>query len=141
MKIFKWQTEEKFLANMMLLSNGIFLVFTGYFFIIDGKISLAPTYELMTNLMPLEAWGAVMMVAGLLLSAAAFQVGNTRYLSMITGGLLGAAIVVLYAMASTQGAESYLVPVRYSLMACFNLLIAVLGGIEAWRIKKITSRG
>lgn len=140
MKLLKWQTEEKFLANMMLLSNGLFLIVTGYFFIADASGSVAPTYDLMTNMMPLEAWGVTMTVGGVLLCAAAFQVGSWRYWSMVVGGLLSAVIVMLYAMASAQGAMNYLVPSRYSLMACFNLLIAVLGGIEAWRIKRIMSR-
>lgn len=140
MKIFRWQTEEKFLANMMLLSNGLFLVISGYYFIADGYKSAAPTYELMIGLMPLEAWGVVMAIAGMFLCAAAFQLGTMRYSSMIAGGVLGAIMVTLYAMASAEGATTYLVPVRYAVMACFNLLIAVLGGIEVWRIKKSMSR-
>lgn len=140
MKLLKWQTEEKFLANMMLLSNGSWLVLTGYFFVADGYKSLAPTYALMTNLMPLEAWGVVMGVAGILLSAAAFQIGTTRYLSMIAGGVIGAMMIALYAMASAEGALSYISALRYAVAACFNLLIAVLGGIEVWRIKQILSR-
>lgn len=137
MNILKWQTEEKFLANMMLLSSGMFLIISGWYFITDGYKSISPTYLLMTGLMPLEAWGAVMMVAGLLLSAAGFQTGKTRHISMVAGGIIGALMIMLYAMASAEGAINYLVPLRYALMACFNLLIAVLGGVEIWRIRRV----
>lgn len=140
MNLLKWQTEEKFLANMMLLGNGLWMVLTGYYLIADGASSISPTYELMTGLMPLHAWGIVVAVAGFFLCAAAFQVGKFRFISMITGGLTGALMVGLYAMASAEGAINYLVPLRYALTACFNLLIAVLGGIEIWRIKRIMSR-
>lgn len=140
MKIFRWQTEEKFLANMMLLNTAAFLIVSGYFFVIDGYRTLAPTYEVMTNLMPLEAWGVVMGMAGAFLTAAAFQYGKIRYWSMVVGGSLGAIVVMLYALASLEGASSYLLAVRYALVACFNLLIAALGGIEIWRIRKTMSR-
>lgn len=140
MKIFKWQTEEKFLANMMLLSTAAFLVVSGYFFIVDGYRTSAPTYEIMTSIMPLEAWGVVMAVAGIFHAAAAFQYDKIRYWSMIVGGSLGAIVVMLYALASLEGASSYLLAVRYALVACFNLLIAALGGIEIWRIRKTMSR-
>lgn len=137
MNILKWQTEEKFLANMMLLSNGMFLIISGWYFIADGYKSIAPTYLLMTGLMPLEAWGAIMTISGLLLAAAGIQTGKTRFICMIVGGLLGALMMALYAMASAEGATTYLVPLRYALMACFNLLIAALGGVEIWRKRRI----
>lgn len=138
-KLFKWQTEEKFLANMMLLSNSLFLLVSGYFFIADGFRTQAVTYLYMADLMPLEAWGVFMILSGFFVGAAAFQVGYLRCLSMIAGGLMGGAIVGLYAMAATQGAEQYLSPIRYAVTACFNFLIAALGGVEAWRIKKKVS--
>lgn len=140
MKIFKWQTEEKFLANMMLLSTAAFLIVSGYFFVVDGYRTPAPTYDIMTSIMPLEAWGVVMAVAGVFHAAAAFQVGRIRYWSMIVGGTIGAFVIMLYALASLEGAVSYLLAVRYALVSCFNLLIAALGGIEIWRIRKTMSR-
>lgn len=141
MKVFRGQTEEKFLGNMMLLSSGMFLLISGYYFIASNGIPGAVTYELMTGLMPLEAWGVLMGVAGILLCAAVFQLDKIRYLSMITGGLLGAGVITLYAMASAQGATTFLIPMRYSMLAGFNLLIAIMGGVQAWRIRKVMSRG
>lgn len=140
MSILKWQTEEKFLANLMLLSSGAWLAVSGYYFVADSYKSEALTYELMTNLMPLDAWGVLMAIAGILLILATFQMGRTRYSLMMVGGVISAFVVMLYAMAAAQGADSYLGPLRYSLGACCNLLIAVWGGIEAWRIRKSTLR-
>lgn len=140
MNVFKWQTEEKFLANMMLLSNSVFLLISGYYFIADGKRTQTPTYDFMAGLMALEVWGVLMVLSGLIIGFAAFQTGMARYFAYIVGGFLGAIVVTLYAMAATQGAELYLVPVRYAVIACFNLLIAALGGVEVWRIKRVTSR-
>lgn len=140
MEVFRGQTEEKFLANMMLLSSGLFLVVSGYYFVTSKEMPGATTYELMTGLMPFEAWGVLMIVAGLPLCAAVFQLGQVRNMSMLGGGMLGAVIITLYAMASSQGAVTFLVPVRYSIVAGFNLLIAVLGGLQAWRTRKVMSR-
>ena len=140
MEVFRGQTEEKFLANMMLLSSGLFLIVSGYYFVTSKGMPAAATYKLMTGLMPFEAWGVLMIVAGVPLCAAVFQLGQVRNMSMLGGGILGAVIITLYAMASSQGAVTFLVPVRYAMMAGFNFLIAVLGGLQAWRTRKVTSR-
>ncbi|GIN71118.1 hypothetical protein J14TS2_15930 [Bacillus sp. J14TS2] len=138
-KMFKKYGEYIFLANMLMIIAATYLTITGLFFITAPADSNSPTYGRMLELMSFDAYGLFMLVAATLLFVSSFQTGKLRHLSMLVGGILGALILGLYASASTQGAVNLMIPLRYSLIACTNLIIAAVGGIGLWRSRRLGS--
>lgn len=131
--------HNDFLAKMFLLFNALFLIVTGVFLITATDVEIqSPTYELMARLMNLDGWGIVFGVSGFLFLAASFQEGRIKFLSMLIGGVLGGAVFMLYTAASVEGAVNMMVPVRYGVIAGFELIIAGVGGFCLWRDRRVT---
>lgn len=139
--MFRHYNETKFLASMYILTISSFNLMTGIFFITaDPRIS-SPTYSKMQDIMPLTAYGLIMLTSAVFLFSAIFQDGKTSYVFMVFGGLLGTFSIGLYASASSLGAVNIMLPSRYSLISLSCLTIAIAGGFSLWRSKKNTSRG
>ena len=138
--MFRHYNGTKFLASMYILTISLFNLMTGIFFITaDPRIS-SPTYSKMQELMPLTAYGLIMLTSAVFLFSAIFQDGKTAYMFMLFGGLLGAFSIGLYASASSLGAVNVMLPSRYSLISLSCLTIAIAGGFSLWRAKRNTSR-
>src|SRR5699024_4282687 len=138
--MFRHYNETKFLASMYILTISLFNLMTGLFFMTaDPRIS-SPTYSKMQGLMPLTAYGLIMLTSAVFLFYAIFHDGKTPYMFMLFGGLLGAFSIGLYASASSLGAVNVMLPSRYSLISLSCLTIAIAGGFSLWRAKKNTSR-
>src|SRR5699024_10650800 len=128
--MFRHYNETKFLASMYMLTISLFNLMTGLFFITaDPRIS-SPTYSKMQELMPLTAYGLIMLASAVFLFSAILQHGKTTYAFMIG----------LYASASSLGSTNLMLPSRYSLISLSCLTIAIAGGFSLWRAKKNTSR-
>src|SRR5699024_8445214 len=136
--MFKEYNENKFLTAMYLLTISLFNFMTGLFFITTDERISSPTYSKMSELMPLSAYGLIMLVSSVLIFSAMFQVGKTRALFMVVGGILGTFCIGVYAIASTFGGVNFMLPSRYSLISVSCLTITIAGGYALWRMKKST---
>lgn len=127
------QTENDLLAKAFLIFNAMYLAITGgYILTLDGITYSKPTYDLMAGLLSLDTYGVLLLVASALLIYGTIQDGIARGYSLLIGGLIGGVLMVLYAMASFEGMPSVLLPLRYALIAGFNLLVAGVGGVAVW---------
>lgn len=139
--------EEDFfkdtLSILFFLSLSLYNACTGYFLMYEGNIiaKQSHTYALMQKIMSLDAWGMLFLASSVLILASAFMQENKgKYICMILGGLAGAILLFLYAAASAERAVTMMVPIRAGLSGCFNLFIAVLGGVELWEPKQKKQR-
>src|SRR5699024_4915071 len=99
--MFRHYNETKFLASMYILTISLFNLMTGLFFITaDPRIS-SPTYSKMQELMPLTAYGLIMLASAVFLFSAILQHGKTTYAFMILGGLLVEFSIGLYVFVSS----------------------------------------
>lgn len=128
--------ETKFLASMYVLTIAIFNFMSGLFFITADPRIASPTYDKMSELMPLSVYGLLMLASAVLLFTAIFTVGRLRSIFMLLGGLAGAFSTGLYASASSLGAVNLMLPSRYSLISLSCLLISIAGGYALWRARK-----
>lgn len=134
--MFKRYEESKFLVDVLVVTNAIFIAMTGLFFITAPVDISGPTYTKMQELMPLDIYGLIMLASATLLLYSIFRRGKNRHQLMFLGGMLGTLALALYASASTLGAVNIMLPLRYSLIACTSLLIASAGGIGLWINKR-----
>src|SRR5699024_12429750 len=88
--MFRHYDETKFLASMYMLTISIFNLMTGVFFITTDPRTSSPTYSKMQELMPLSAYGLIMLASGILLFVAIFQHGRIKNIVMIVRGVTGA---------------------------------------------------
>lgn len=131
--------EQDFIARVSLICNALYLVITGgYLLTLDGTTYSTPTYELMSGVLSLGAFGVMFIVAGLLIAHAAIQEGTRRSRSLLIGGLLGGLLLGLYTMASAEGSLNDMLPLRYAVVTGFNVIIAIVGGIGLWINKRGT---
>lgn len=134
--MFKKYDNNDFLAKMFLLFNALFIGVTGFYLILADNVEVqSSTYRLMSGLLSLDAWGVVMLTSGALYTMAAFQEGRLKYKSMLIAGLVGGVMFALYTMASMEASINIMVPMRYAVIATFNLIIAGVGGIALWNDK------
>ncbi|MBC6308104.1 hypothetical protein HCJ66_00925 [Listeria sp. FSL L7-1582] len=129
---------KEILAILFLLYTSLFNIITGFFLIISGDAitEKSRTYQLMEEIMGINAWGLLFIVSGVLLFIANIQETGTKFINFIVGGTVGAAILFLYASASFEVSHSMMLPARYAISGCFNLFIALLGGLEVWKQKQ-----
>lgn len=129
--------EHDYIARVSLICNALYLVITGgYLLTLDSIAYSAPTYDLMSGILSLGAFGVLFIVAGLLIGLAALQEGARRSWSLLIGGLLGALMLGLYTMASFEGSLNDMLPLRYAVVTGFNVIIAGVGGIGLWINKR-----
>ncbi|MBC2077694.1 hypothetical protein HCA99_00540 [Listeria booriae] len=128
---------KEILSILFLLYASLFNIITGFFLMISGDAiaERSDTYRLMQNLMNMDTWGLFFIVSGVLIFIADFQETKAKFINMIIGGTIGAIVLFLYASASFEVSLSYMLPARYAMAGCFNLFIALLGGLELWKIK------
>lgn len=134
--MFSRYEESRFLANLLVVTNAVFIAMTGLFFVTAPDDVSSPTYSKMQELMPLNFFGLIMLASASFLLYSIFKRGKNRHQFMVLGGLLGTLSIALYASASTLGAVNIMLPLRYSLVACTSLLIAAAGGIGLWVTKR-----
>ncbi|EJQ3165337.1 hypothetical protein NZM88_002071 [Listeria monocytogenes] len=125
-------------ALFFLLSVSFYNILTGFFLMVFGDkiVEKSRTYQIMDNLMTIDTWGFLFILSAVLILIAAFQETNAKFINMIFGGLIGAIVLFLYSAASSESAVTNLLPSRYALSACFNLFVAVMGGLELWKTKR-----
>src|SRR5699024_970041 len=107
--------ETKFLASMYVLTIAIFNFMSGLFFITADPRIASPTYDKLSELVPLSVYGLLMLASPVLLCTAIFTVGRLRSIFMRLGGLPRAFSTGLCASSSSLGAVNLMLPARYSL--------------------------
>lgn len=125
--------ENDFLAKALLIFFAMYTVITGgYILSIENVRYSSPTYDLMAGLFSLDTYGVILIGIGALFIYATINEGKRRSWSLLIGGILGGVLFSLYATAAFEGTDSIMFPLRYSVIAGFNFIIAGVGGIGIW---------
>jgi hypothetical protein len=129
--------ENDILAKMFLLFMALYITVTGLYIVLTDDVKReSTTYTAMSTVASLNTWGIIFLIVGFLYFFMAFHEGKVKYLLMIVAGSTGAVIFGLYAMASIEMTAVIVVGARYAIISSFSLIIAVLGGISLWTLKK-----
>lgn len=129
--------EHDYIARVSLICDALYLGITGgYLMTLDSIAYSTETYDLMSHLLSLDAFGIIFIIAAVLLVHAALQEGLRRSWSLLIGGLIGGTLLGLYTMASYEGSLNEMLPLRYAVVAGFNFILAGVGGIGLWINKR-----
>lgn len=135
MKIINYGAND-FLVRMFFLFHALLHGTTGLYLLLMEDVKYeSPTYRMMSSLIPLELWGSFFLIASILYVVASFQEGRSKYWYMLIAGLIGTITFGLYAMASAELTSNIMISTRYSIIASFNAVIALVGVLSLWTRK------
>jgi hypothetical protein len=114
------------LAGISII-NGIGFIWLG-----GDKEYSAPTYEIMTNLMPLQLWGIIfVLVAVLYLMAIIIEIPRGHFILFAVAGSIGAVMQLLYMLATYDTSTYQIHTIRYLFFGLLHLVVVWLG-VYAW---------
>lgn len=105
---------------------GLFLVFG------IGGVNDAPSYEGLSRILPMDAWGILLLISATAFLATVIQEDKLEYWSMILAGTIGVVTFGLLAMASLELAVNQANTINHIVVASIDMIVAILGGVALW---------
>lgn len=136
MRFFKNYNEDDVLSKTLMLyfafqhgAIGMFFLFT------ELTVVQSSALRGLAMIMPIGAWGVILMVSCFSFVFSVLQVGRVEYIFMIIAGITGMVTFSLLAMASIELSISQTNTLNYIVIASIDMLVAILGGVALWRLK------
>lgn len=119
------------LIGASMAIRGIALLITS-----ESSIQRSSLYSTMDDIMYFEVWGIVFIVAALIIISSSVSQSIKKYYGLIVGNGLGVLIGFPFAFLSFSESHMTITQHTITLVAFFNLVLVVHGGITIWREKK-----
>ena len=119
------------LIGALMAIRGIALLFTT-----EASIHRSDLYSTMDSIMHFEVWGIVFTVAALIIIGSSVSQSTKKYYGLIVGNGLGVLIGFPFAFLSFSESHMSITQHTVTLIAFFNLVLVVHGGISIWREKR-----
>lgn len=94
---------------------------------------VAPLYGFMSKIADIQSFGWILMMSSTLIFIAAFLKNKSAYLFLLFGGIGGALVHYIYALASIEGANLFTTYYTALVIASAQLILALVGGIMLWK--------
>lgn len=134
MSLLRNYNEDDLLAKTLLLyfafqhgSIGLFLVFE------DLTILKSKTIAGMSSILPMEAWGIILLVSSASFLLSVLQENKLEYWFMLLAGTTGVITFSLLSMASMELSTNQTNTVNYMIIASIDIIVAIIGGVALWR--------
>lgn len=119
------------LIGTLMAIRGIALLFTS-----EASIQRSDLYSSMDGIVYFEVWGIIFIVAALIIISSSVSQSNKKYYGLIVGNGLGVLIGFPFAFLSFSESHMSITQHTVTLIAFFNLVLIVHGGISIWREKR-----
>ena len=119
------------LIGASMAIRGIALLITS-----ESSIQRSSLYSTMDDIMYFEVWGIVFTVAAIIIISSSVSQSIKKYYGLIVGNGLGVLIGFPFAFLSFSESHMSITQHTITLIAFFNLVLVVHGGITIWREKK-----
>lgn len=116
------------LIGALMAIRGIALLFTS-----EASIQRSDLYSTMDGIIYFEVWGIIFIVAALIIISSSVSQSNKKYYGLIVGNGLGVLIGFPFAFLSFSESHMSITQHTVTLIAFFNLVLVVHGGISIWR--------
>lgn len=128
------------IASICLFSLGLFHSTRGLFWLLaDGSTKHdSPLYDSLSIVMPLNVWGALVLLSGLSFIFASWklpkhQVSNALYIFLFIGGLLSSLLCFAIALIGYGNAINWLTPSQLIVLSGVGGMLAFFGGMTVWQ--------
>lgn len=135
-KLSNAEFESLLLYIFVALSMGIRAVFL--ITMSRQSVSDSEFYMLMDAMMPVQVWGMFMLIGAGLVLACVLSMSRRKYLFLMTGCLIGLVIGGGMVILGFIGGMNLYTPLQTGIIAFFNLVLLVHGGVVYWTGKKKT---
>ena len=136
--IFKNYNEDDVMSKILLLYFAFQHGAVGVFFIFgDKQILQMKAFKGMSRLLPMDAWGILLLVSALCFTLSILQENSLQHYFMVAAGTSGMITFSLLAMASIELSTNQTTSLNYIIIASIDILIAILGGVAIW-LRKVT---
>ena len=119
------------LIGALMAIRGIALLSTS-----ESSIQRSSLYSMMDDIMYFEVWGIIFIVAAIIIVSSSVSQSIKKYYGLIVGNGLGVLIGFPFAFLSFSESHMSITQHIVTLIAFFNLVMVVHGGISIWREKK-----
>lgn len=119
------------LIGALMAIRGIALLITS-----EASIQRSDLYSTMDDIMYFEVWGIVFIVAALIIISSSVSQSIKKYYGLIVGNGLGVLIGLPFAFLSFSESHMTITQHIITLIAFFNMVLVVHGGITIWRERK-----
>lgn len=107
-------------------------------FITNENILDSAFYTIMDAIVPIEIWGVFMMVGAGFIIACVMSMSMRKYVFLMIGCLIGLVIGGGMVILGFIAGMNLYTPLQTGIIAFFNLLLLVHGGVVVWRENKKT---
>ena len=119
------------LIGALMAIRGIALLITS-----EASIHRSDLYSIMDGIMHFKVWGIVFTVAAIIIISSSVSQSIKKYYGLLIGNGLGVLIGFPFAFLSFSESHMSITQHTVTLIAFFNLVLVVHGGISIWREKK-----
>ena len=102
----------------------------------EASIERSSLYSTMDGIVNFNLWGIIFIVAALIIVSSSVSQSIKKYYGLIVGNGLGVLIGFPFAFLSFSESHMSITQHTITLIAFFNLVLVVHGGITIWREKK-----
>lgn len=128
------------LASVLLFGLGLFHSARGLFWVISNEtINHDSTfYNSLSSVMPLNMWGAIILISGLLFMIASwkvpkYEISKALYIYMFAGGFLSSVTYFAIAIIGFGDAINWLTPTQLVVLSGVGGMLAFFGGMTLWQ--------
>lgn len=119
------------LIGTLMAIRGVTLLFTS-----EASIQRSELYSTMDGIIHFNVWGIVFIIAALIIIGSSVSQSIKKYYGLIVGNGLGVLIGFPFAFLSFSESHMSITQHTITLVAFFNLVLVVHGGITIWREKR-----
>lgn len=125
------------ISSTLLFGLGVFSLWRGLFFTVrqDAVLSDSEFYRALHQVMPIWAWGILMIVSSLFLISASWCIpkrNNLFHILLLTGGSMCCLMYLLMTSASLFNAINWLTPMQFATLSAICGVVAFFGGAELY---------
>ena len=119
------------LISALMVIRGLALLFTP-----ETSIERSDMYTTMNDFLPLQIWGLLFIIAGVVIVSSSVSQSIRKYYGLIVGNVLGAIVGIPFAFISFAESHMTITQHTITLVAFLNLLLVVHSGVVIWRERK-----
>ena len=118
------------ISALMVIRGGTLL------FVTDAGIERSSMYSTMNEFAPIQIWAIIFIIGGVIILSSSVSQSTRKYYGLIVGNVLGALVSLPFAFISF--AESHMSVTQFivTLVAFYNLVMILHGGVTVWREKR-----
>lgn len=136
-------TLAEIVASVMTFSYGFREFLRGFFWVKeqDDVLDDSSFYLALHHILPIWAWGVVVMIAGIIVMVAAIFVSasdqNDKFSKIIlVGGFMSAILYFLMTSASIYHSINWLTTAHMGLMSATGFVVSYIGGADLYARRK-----